>query len=197
MLFSGQNNVTEVTATFHSNVLAAGETRAGVCFSYRIWKGLCSSFYTRYCKNLPPPVANASACPRLESPSPPFASTCPASSFQPGPSALQRLSPPGDSPLTASPSARPVAPLPRYLPPRRRALCSQRLSAVRGEALPSAGSGLADAQHRHDRQIIHQSSTYEQWSSRGSLAGQVSTGTDKTSPCHLNSFPAKTSKMIS
>lgn len=78
-----------------------------------------------------------------------------------------------------------------------RALCSWWLSAVQREVLPSIVSGLANAQHRHHWWIIYLWITYKQWSSGGSLAGQVSTGTDETNPSHLNSFPAKSSKIIS
>lgn len=62
-------------------------------------------------------------------------------------------------PLNASLSARSAAPLPRYLPPHVR---SSLLPAAQGEALSSSGAGLADAQHRRNRQIVYQSSMYEQ-----------------------------------
>lgn len=178
---------------FHSDVLAAGGTQAGVCFYYRTWKGPCSSFSSRYYKNLPPPLmpVHALSGKPLSSLCLPFVSTCLALSFQPVPSILQRL-----SSQRLLPSL--LAPQPGQWPPclvtclrACRALCSQQLSALLRWAISGSGSGLPYIQHRHHQRIIYQSSTYEQWFSGGSLDGQVSTGTEEINPCHLNSFPAK------
>lgn len=179
---------------FHSDVLAAGGTQAGVCFYYRTWKGPCSSFSSRYYKNLPPPLMPVHALVWK-------ASVFPLSSLcldMPGLVFSARAIYPSETLSSQRLLPSLLAPQPGQWPPclvtclrACRALCSQQLSALLRWAISGSGSGLPYIQHRHHQRIIYQSSTYEQWFSGGSLDGQVSTGTEEINPCHLNSFPAK------
>lgn len=172
---------------FHSNVLAAGETWPGVCFCHRTWKGPCSSFYSHYCKNLPPPVTNTSTCP-----SPECLCLCvsrltfSARDICPPRTLSSQILPP---PTRRQPPSQAGGSAVSLLPPQG---CLPR-QCERGFAQPWFWPRRRSAQTQSTE---HSPAEQEQWSSRGSLAGQVSTGTDETNPCHLNSFPAKTRKMI-
>lgn len=92
--------------------------------------------------------------------------------------------------LASSPSTRPVAPLPHFLPPDVQSPLLWAALRGWGELSPVSGSGWANAPWADHL------CTSEPWSSKGSLAGQASTGADKTNPVNWIPSLLKSAKLF-